>query len=1448
MRYPYWIYLFLAMVAVLAAIAMTASATDWPSGLNVTSHTELANDADMNVYGDIVVRSGGHLDITNCDITMRCTSDGEYTIRVESGGRLSFNGGSIKANNPAYRYKIVLRDNTALNGVTIRDTWGSGTAFNSGGTTDPPLSGLKGGVQIYTDSVDIDTCTFERGLLCLVYVEGASPRIGNSTFRNVTYDVRSYATTSGVKHWSAMAFGILLNNADTWVYNNKFFDIGKFDTIFPAYDLSVDYHNYYIIAAGVGSRNSVLDIRSNTVANTGVLTQTSRKFIDSGRNITQTFALYRVAGIYAYRSDGADLRGNNIQASSYGMYITVDTSATGPAMTFDVIIDNVAKRNDMGGIRFVLGTVIRDVTINVSDNDMDRNGVGTTSALEDCGLVVTAVDCSGDLTIILTLNNMRNNIGRGAFLDIHNHRGDLTVEASNSNNVRSNGAAGLLIILDTISGDVSITITNSTFVQNRPADGTDNGAIAIQGGTATPMVAAFHVKLADMTVTDNIGNGFGVLMGSIMNSPNQATSTSYTIHESQFNGNSDHGIYLYDNYATNTQQAVFDWKGIKANQNRRAIYVHSHSSPQLGNINFRLNDLVVQDNQDSQTAVRFEMVANTYTPRTNMSAVSITYSGTADSATGLSLQGDAPTHRWKVNMYNVLVAPPRTALEVYNCDVKATECNFTGEGILSVRADDSYVRLYHSDVPEGSATVIGDNTNVGVFFYRYLNISLIAWQNGEPIRNKTITIRRYNAPQGEDDVYVAKTDGMGDLPDAMVPYWYVDLDVTLRNDQLQAFLRVVDGNLNSLAFEFERSRVGIEDPRTPELVVNTPSENSVQKSGTINIQGTIRDTHSGVRYVEVTLDNIVWIPATGFENKVGKTSAGFEVPITDLGDGVYTVTVRGWDVARYPNESLGVSLLIIKNVKVDTEPPFLQIEFPKDPFFVTNNGSVTLVGRTEKASNIERITINDKEVLLIGNTFEYTSPLVEGTNTFVIIAEDTAGNIQTRVRQVVLDTMAPTLIITAPIHGFSSRFTAFDVSGDTEEDAEVSVKLNKRAWEVITDRGGTRFYHVLNMPKEGVHTITIRAEDRAGNIAEEAINVKYDVTPPVIDLEAPLPGIITNQQRVYVAGMTDPEVSRITVNGLIFEVINGQFALEINLLEGFRELVVELEDAAGNYNSTSVELVIDLTPPMIVDLTIQSTEQGSEALPLYDGIVVNEQRLQFRGRLEQGDIRNLYIRVGLDNRSALFEPGYVFWREFNLAEGENIVTFSAIDNASNRQTLRYIVVIDTKSPDIQFYSPSMGNNYEVDWDKDTIVVSGVVREPGSTLMIDRKQVPLVPATGAFQVTVPLSPGLNNIEVVFSDAAGNEDNIVMRITFEEEDEEGSSIGRALGALWWVFAILIALIILVPLTVHRVRNKWVRQHPELEHFDAKKARSGFYEEGYLEEDEYYYEDQYRGGDLR
>jgi hypothetical protein len=149
--------------------------------------------------------------------------------------------------------------------------------------------------------------------------------------------------------------------------------------------------------------------------------------------------------------------------------------------------------------------------------------------------------------------------------------------------------------------------------------------------------------------------------------------------------------------------------------------------------------------------------------------------------------------------------------------------------------------------------------------------------------------------------------------------------------------------------------------------------------------------------------------------------------------------------------------------------------------------------------------------------------------------------------------------------------------------------------------------------------------------------------------------------------------------------------------------------------------------------------------------------------------------------------------------------------------------------------------------EDTVIISGVVEEKGVTLMIANRNVAVRPDTGSFQTTVPLDEGPNNIEVLIVDRAGNSASDVLHITYRPEGVDEASIGETLGEFWWVFAVVIALVIVIPLTVHSTRDTWVQEHPELEDYDSKKYREGLYEyvedEGY---DEYAYDEyQDQGG---
>lgn len=1418
----------IALAVTLVAIAGSASADEDYVIWDITDYQQRSG-ITVNVVGNLTVRAGGHLDLTNVDLRVGSTEGyGTEGIFVFVGGKLTMNGGTIAPlyNNPM---TIQLHDESTLEGVHVRGIAGWGIEFDSTTGALPPLTGYMGGIQVFSDDVYIGNCTIELNDVCGIYVKDSSPTIYGNTIRDIYYKWYEYLDSVNNTTVSAQAYGIILDASPAVIESNEIYNIGNWTELAdnPHGDGSGSYDIYLdLIAVGIATKSMYIEMDSNEVYDIGSILNNPNIYNLSGPDYTQYYTQYMVAGLYGYEAVGSNVKLNTFRNSGYGIYIDVSTSTAGGAMAFEIIIDNEILQNALAGVFFDLDSVSRDCTINVSDNDLDANGEGISSGLDDSGLVVQIGDCTGDVTVDLTRNNFRSNIGRGAHVTAFDHSGKLDVLVTARNTFSGNGGAGLLVELDTISGPVKVLIENSSFIQNDPQRNGDSGAITIIGGALS---SSLDVKMADTTASSNTGSGVRISMGEGM-SVNLATSTKYTFYNCQFGTNSLYGIYLYDNYGANAQRAVYDWQSIYASDNNWAVYVHSNS--QLGNIHFRLDGLEANDASTTATAVTIQLKAATFIPKSLLQDITINYvGGSAPSATGMALQGIDENKRWLLDIYRAAITQPGTALDAQFCEISVLHSKLEGVGVNTIIARDSNVRLRYCEVPDLSAQTQGTGVDMGVYYYSWFNVSLIAWQNSEPIVNTTVSIKRFRDPK--EEIYTEQTNSEGKLPSKMVPYWEVDSNNNpLRNADLQAFIHIRGDTLNSLWFDFNDTAIGIEDPDVPELIINSPGEGTVQKSGSMVLQGEIRDSHSGIRFVEVTLDNVVWYPVEIPRAKWGSIKYIFTHPISDLTDGVYTITIRGWDVARYPQENLSFQQVTIKDVRIDTQPPALQIVQPPQPYETTNNQTYEIIGQTERSVNIRKLTINDTPVSIFGSTFSLTVRLHEGSNFFIIIAEDMAGNIAVSTREIILDTSPPTLIVSSPSYGDSSNEIEIEVAGDTEQTATVYVKLDDKPPQEVLDRGGTRFYFVLTIKDEGTHTVTVISEDLAGNTFEESILVRYDITPPVMEdivpTHDPKP---TNQQTIQVSGRTDNDVFQVTINDhLKFPVQEGYFAAEINLLEGLQLLTIHVMDMAGNENVTTRSVLIDVTPPLLLDLTVSSTTAGGESWALTDDLVINERSVRFRGRLAEEDIRDLYIQVEADNRSAIMDDpeALTFYRDFNLDEGENLLNFFAIDIAGNRLQLSYILDVDPRAPTLEFYHPKLSGAMETKVDEETVFISGKVDDNSVvTLFINNRQVLVTPNTGAFQTNVPLEPGLNNIPVVVTDKAGNMATDEIHITFEEAGSSGTSVGETLTNLWWVFAIVIGLMILVPITVHTTREKWLKDHPELDNWDSKRAKEGLYE---------------------
>lgn len=158
----------------------------------------------------------------------------------------------------------------------------------------------------------------------------------------------------------------------------------------------------------------------------------------------------------------------------------------------------------------------------------------------------------------------------------------------------------------------------------------------------------------------------------------------------------------------------------------------------------------------------------------------------------------------------------------------------------------------------------------------------------------------------------------------------------------------------------------------------------------------------------------------------------------------------------------------------------------------TNDSSLSISGRSEPGATVY-LTINEStEDVLVNNEgeFKLTIELEAGENTIKGYTEDTAGN-QSHTSDtytVNLDTKPPDIEVTEPTEGqefFGEQQKQLTIRGLTEEGSEMTI--NGRF--VRVDSEGN-FEHKLEM-SEGEYNLNIKSTDRAGNLSEINIGVKF---------------------------------------------------------------------------------------------------------------------------------------------------------------------------------------------------------------------------------------------------------------------------------------------------------------------------------------------------------------------
>ncbi|WP_455438016.1 Ig-like domain-containing protein [Hungatella hathewayi] len=256
----------------------------------------------------------------------------------------------------------------------------------------------------------------------------------------------------------------------------------------------------------------------------------------------------------------------------------------------------------------------------------------------------------------------------------------------------------------------------------------------------------------------------------------------------------------------------------------------------------------------------------------------------------------------------------------------------------------------------------------------------------------------------------------------------------------------------------------------------------------------------------------------------GKWEATITAPSTSSynnNDGhYYPVTVKATDEAGNvtaktdADATLGESLKLRVKEKV---APIITITYPTASALITNNKPEIAWKVTDADSGVNsgsiKITIDSGTAITAGITktaitggyqctYTPTAALSDGSHTIKIDASDNDGNAATQKTVTFkVDTVPPTLSVTAPVAGLITNKAACTVTGTTNDitssPVTVTIKLNSGSAEAVTVGADGSFSKSLTLAS-GNNTITIVATDSAGKSSTVTRTVTLDTTAPTI--------------------------------------------------------------------------------------------------------------------------------------------------------------------------------------------------------------------------------------------------------------------------------------------------------------------------------------------------------------
>lgn len=377
-------------------------------------------------------------------------------------------------------------------------------------------------------------------------------------------------------------------------------------------------------------------------------------------------------------------------------------------------------------------------------------------------------------------------------------------------------------------------------------------------------------------------------------------------------------------------------------------------------------------------------------------------------------------------------------------------------------------------------------------------------------------------------------------------------------------------------------------------------------------------------------------------------------------------------------------------------------------------------------------------------------PLIEGSNSFVLIASDGASNQSAEflLSNIILDTKPP--VLTSSVSS-NSTTTSNKVQITISDASDVTTQVLKGGVVIATYTSKMFDISLTAGRNDFVLKAVDKLQNKASNFNLSNIRVTPDTVPPVITSSVSTSAIVSSDKINIIISDASPVTTEVFRSSQLVETIQGN-AVQLTLLEGVNNLRIKVTDTQNNVTELHLNgVVLDTIQPVVASQAQPNSITKLNAI-----------------RVTVSDATSVTTKVFRND--SLIDTKTVNEFDVPLVEGSNKISLKSVDAANNQSQDLEIsgITLDSISPLIV---SDITSGSTVTSDKIHVVISDASAVTTQIL----KDGVVVLQDNALEFDLALSPGVNNYSVHSLDAAGNESILeITNVNYDVGDSEGPKI--------------------------------------------------------------------------